>query len=146
MKKLTFLFIGIFLLNLTAWAGNDKPIQLSDMPRAAQQFIQKHFANLSIAVAKAESEFLGHSYDVVFTNGNKVEFNKKGKWTNVDCEYSHVPQEIIPKTIREYLSRQYPGTQVIKIEITDRKGYEVNLNNGFEIEFDKRMNVVDVDR
>ena len=25
-------------------------------------------------------------------------------------------------------------------------GYEVDLSNGFEIEFDKKMNVIDIDR
>ena len=31
-------------------------------------------------------------------------------------------------------------------ELTDRKGYEVDLSNGFDIEFDKKMNVIDVDK
>ena len=34
----------------------------------------------------------------------------------------------------------------LKIELTDRKGYEVDLSNGFEIEFDKKMRVVEIDR
>ena len=141
-----FLFISLFAMNFVALAGNDKPIQVSEMPKAAQLFIKNHFADLSVAMAKVETDFLDKNYDVVFTNGNKVEFDKKGNWTNVDCEHTQVPVAILPEAIRQYVAKNYPDAKVLKIEVTDRKGYDVELSNGFELEFDKRMNVIDVDR
>ena len=146
MKKITFLFVCLFALNLTVWAGNDKPIQVTEMPKSAQQFIKNHFANQSIAMVKVETEFMDKNYDVIFTNGDKVEFDKKGKWTKVDCEHSQVPQAIIPMAIQHYVAKNYPDAKVVKIEVTDRKGYDVDLSNGFDIEFDKKMNVRDIDR
>jgi hypothetical protein len=146
MKKIVFLFIGMFVMNVMAWAGNDKPINVSEMPKAAQQFIKRHFADQQVAVAKMETDFMAKSYDVIFTNGDKVEFDKKGNWTNVDCEHSQVPVDIIPAAIQKYVTEHYPQAKVIKIELTDRKGYDVELNNGFDIEFDKRFRVVEIDR
>ena len=146
MKKIVFLFISLFAMNFVALAGNDKPIQVSEMPKAAQLFIKNHFADLSVAMAKVETDFLDKNYDVVFTNGNKVEFDKKGNWTNVDCEHTQVPVAILPEAIRQYVAKNYPDAKVLKIEVTARKGYDVELSNGFELEFDKRMNVIDVDR
>ena len=146
MKKIVFLFISLFAMNFVALAGNDKPIQVSEMPKAAQLFIKNHFADLSVAMAKVETDFLDKNYDVVFTNGNKVEFDKKGNWTNVDCEHTQVPVAILPEAIRQFVAKNYPDAKVLKIEVTDRKGYDVELSNGFELEFDKRMNVIDVDR
>lgn len=146
MKKFVFLVVSVFVVNFTAWAGNDKPIQVSEMPKAAQQFIQSHFANQSVAMAKVEMEFMNKSYDVIFTNGDKVEFDKKGKWTSVDCEHTQVPQAVLPMAIQKYLGQHYPEAKVLKIETTDRKGYDVDLNNGFELKFDKRFNVVELDR
>ena len=146
MKKWTILFVSMLVMSATVWAGNDKPIQISQMPQAAQQFIQKHFANQSVAVAKMESELLDKNYDVIFTNGDKVEFNKKGQWTKVDCKHTQVPVEVIPVVIQKYVSQHFPDAKVVKIEVTDRKGYEVDLSNGFDIEFDKKMNVIDIDR
>ena len=146
MKKIVFLFISLFAMNFVALAGNDKPIQVSEMPKAAQLFIKNHFADLSVAMAKVETDFLDKNYDVVFTNGNKVEFDKKGNWTNVDCEHTQVPVAILPEAIRQYVTQNYPDAKVLKIEVTDRKGYDVELSNGFELEFDKRLNVIDVDR
>lgn len=146
MKKLAFLFVGLFVMTLTAWAGNDKPIQVSELPQVAQQFIKKHFADQSVAMAKMETEFMDKSYDVIFTNGDKVEFDKKGKWTNVDCRHTQVPAEVIPVDVQKYVTRNYPDAKILKIEVTDRKGYEIDLSNGFDIEFDKKMNVIDIDR
>ena len=146
MKKLAFLFVCLFALSLNVSAGNDKPIQVTELPKAAQQFIQNHFAAQSVAMAKMETEFMSKSYDVIFTNGDKVEFDKKGNWTNVDCEHTQVPQAVIPMAIQKYLAKNYPDAYVLKIELTDRKGYDVDLNNGFDIEFDKRFNVIEIDR
>ena len=146
MKKLAFLIVCLFTLNMTVWAGNDKPIQVTEMPKAAQEFIKSHFANQSVAMAKVETEFMDKSYDVIFTNGDKVEFDKKGKWTNVDCKHTQVPVAIIPNAIQQYVGQHYPDAKVVQIELTDRKGYDVDLNNGFDLEFDKKFRVVDIDR
>lgn len=132
-------------MSMTALAVNDKPIQVSDMPKQAQEFIVKYFSGYSVAMAKMETEFMSKSYDVIFTNGDKVEFDKNGKWTNIDCEHSVVPDEVVPTTIKEYVQKQYPAAKIQKIEISDRKGYELELSNDIEIEFDKKFNVIGVD-
>jgi nitrogen fixation protein len=133
-------------MNLAVFADNDKPIQVTEMPKEAQSFVKSHFANQSVAVAKMETDFLDKTYDVIFTNGDKVEFDKKGNWTKVDCEHTQVPQAVIPAAIQQYVSKNYPDAKVVKIEKTDRKGFDVDLSNGFDIEFDKKMRVVEVDR
>ena len=146
MKKTLFLLVSLFVMNLVAFADNDKPIQVTEMPKAAQTFIKSHFADQSVAIAKLENDFMNKSYDVIFTNGDKVEFDKKGNWTNVDCEHTQVPVAVIPQAIQDYVSKNYPNAKVVKIEKTDRKGYDVDLSNGFELEFDKKMRVVEIDR
>ena len=146
MKKFAFLFLSLLMVNVVVWASNDKPIQVTEMPKAAQAFIKSHFPDQSVAVAKLENDFMSKSYDVIFTNGDKVEFDKKGNWTNVDCEHTQVPVAVIPQPIQEYVTKNYPNAKVVKIEKTDRKGYDVDLNNGFDLEFDKKFRVVEIDR
>ena len=146
MKKMMFLFVSLFVMNLAVFADNDKPIQVAEMPKEAQSFVKSHFANQSVAVAKMETDFFDKTYDVIFTNGDKVEFDKKGNWTKVDCEHTQVPKAVIPAAIQQYVSKNYPDAKVVKIEKTDRKGFDVDLSNGFDIEFDKKMRVVEIDR
>ena len=146
MKKLFLLFVCLFSLSLASWAGHDKPIQVSELPKKAQEFLQSHFVGQSVALAKVDKELMHHRDEVIFDNGNEVEFNKKGEWTSVDCKQSQVPAALVPKRIQEYVGKHYPKAKIRKIELTDHKGYEVKLDNGFELEFDKKMNIKDIDR
>lgn len=144
MKKLLLLFVCLFTLQTIARADDDKPIQVSQMPQKAQQFIKQHFAGNNIAMAKVESDFLQKSYDVIFTDGNKVEFDKKGNWTEVNCKLSVVPQGIIPAPIQKYVTTNYADAKILKIE-RDKADYEVKLSNGWELKFDSKFNLIDID-
>ena len=146
MKKVVLLLVALINFSFSAMAAGDKPIHVSDMPKPAQQFITAHFNGQSIALAKMETDFLSKSYDVIFTNGDKLEFDKKGKWTTIDCKHSQVPKAVIPVPIQQYLTQHYSHAKVKKIEVTDRKGYEVELSNGVELEFNKNFQVIDMER
>lgn len=145
MKKLTFLFVCFWVVVATAMASNDKSITVEQLPPAARQFIKKHFATQTVAMAKMETDFMSKSYDVIFTNGDKLEFDKRGQWTDVDCEHSQVPADILPVAIREYVGKMYSDAKVLQIEKTDRKGYDVELSNGLELKFDKNLNMIELD-
>ena len=144
MKKLVFLLVCLFTLQTVARADDDKPIQVSQMPQPAQQFIKQHFADSKIALAKMESDFFYKSCEVIFTNGDKVEFDKKGRWEEVNCKYSSVPVAIIPAAILNYVTTNYPDVKVQKIE-RDKKEYEVKLSNRTELKFDLKFNLIDID-
>lgn len=144
MKKLVFLLVCLFTLQNVALADNDKPIQVNQMPQSAQLFIKKYFADSKVALAKMESDFLYKSYEVIFTNGNKVEFDKKGEWTEVDCKYGSVPGAVVPAAIQKYVASNYQDAKILKIE-RDNKDYEVKLSNRTELKFDLKFNLIDID-
>ena len=73
-----------------------------------------------------------------------AEFNKKGKWTELDCKTSAVPTSLIPEQIRATVQQTFPGATIIKIDRV-RKGYEVKLNNRMEMKFNKRFNIIEFD-
>ena len=145
MKKLVLVLVSMFALINATWADDDKPIKVTDMPQAAQAFIKQHFPNSSVALAKMEKDFFDRSYDVIFTDGNKVDFNRKGEWMEVDCRYTQVPEAIIPAPIKTYINDQYPDAKIIGIEKNDRGGYEAKISKGWELTFDKKFNVIDID-
>ena len=144
MKKLVFLLVCLFTLQTVARADDDKPIQVTQMPQPAQQFIKQHFADSKVALAKMESDFFYKSYEVIFTNGNKVEFGKNGNWEEVNCKYTSVPTATSPTTVPKYVTTNYPDTRVLKIE-RDKKEYEVQLSNRVELKFDLKFNLIDID-
>lgn len=144
MKKLATLLLCLVALCTTACADNERPIQVSQLPAIAQQFIQKHFAGNKVALAKVDNELLSKNYEVIFSNGDKVDFDSKGNWEEIDCKFSSVPTAAIPAPIQKYIQENYPGETVKKIE-KDRKEYELKLSNRVELTFDTKFNLIDID-
>lgn len=142
---MTFLCLCMFVLNMTAWASNDKPVRIEEMPGQAQKFIKDYFSTHSVAMAKMETDFFSKSYDVIFTNGDKVEFDRKGNWTDVDCKYSVVPVGIVPTEIVKSVKSKYPDAKIIQIE-RDNRHYDVDLSNGWELKYNKQFKLVDIEK
>ena len=49
---------------------------------------------------------------------------------------SRVPDAIIPTSILDYVTNQYSELFIVHID-KERTGYEVELNNGYELVFNK---------
>lgn len=144
MKKLLMLLVCLFTLQTMVSADNEKNIRINQLPQTAQQFIKQHFADSNVAIVKLETDFLQKNYDVIFTNGNKVEFDKQGNWKEVNCKYSMVPSPIIPNVIQQYISTNYPEAKILKID-RDKKDYELKLSGGLELKFDMDLRLIDMD-
>ncbi len=134
LKKLIIVLIGVSCFSACAITDKDKPITVNQLPAAAQQVIKKNFSNNKVAMVKQEKDVLKTSYDVVFTNGDKIEFDSKGNWTEINCKNSFVPSALIPVQIKNYVQQNYPDNKIIEID-RDKKEYDVKLSNGIEITF-----------
>lgn len=136
--------VGILTLTAAAYADYDKPIAVSQLPATAQQVIKTNFADRKVAMAKMETGVFEKSYDVIFTNGEKIEFDRNGNWTDISCKLTAVPTVLIPAAINTYVKANYADCRVLEIE-KDRGQYEIKLSNGLEITFDKKFQVIDID-
>ena len=148
MKKIMILAVAMLLLSVTsARADHDRPIQFNQLPAAAQEFINTYFANEKVSFAKEERDFMEVRYEVMFTNSIKIEFYKDGKWKEIDCKYSVLPEGIVPEqiaTIATYVNSNFPGVKIHAID-RDRRDIEVELTNGLELTFDLYYNLIDMD-
>lgn len=144
MKRFFILTISLFSLLGTAKADDDKAITVNDLPHKAQNFIKKYFPKNTVSYAKMEKDLWDKKYGIVFVNGEKIEFDKDGEWEEVECKFSAVPDHIIPKAIKDYVTKQYPQAKILKIE-RDKKGYEIKLDNKLEIKFNSVFQVVKTD-
>ncbi len=147
-KQLSKLFAIVAVLlatSVNATADNDKVVEVTQLPAQAQQILKQHFAEKKVAIAKSEWDWFSKGYDVVFTDGCKVEFDNDGNWTNIDCRRSAVPVKLIPTQIVAKVRELYPTLTITEIE-RDRKGYDVSLSNGLDIEFNNKFQIFDVDK
>lgn len=135
---------SVVLFSATACADKNKPIQVNELPVKAQTVLTTHFSGQKVTLATLESEIIDKSYNVVLQNGTKLEFDRKGNLTEVDCKQGTVPAKLIPQPIKSYVQANYSGQNIKKMEI-DKNEHEVELSNGLDITFNKRFKVIDID-
>lgn len=134
----------MILLSATACTAGDKVINFKDLPAAAQSVIEQYFKGKTVTFVQKDADGLKSNYDVVLSDGTKLEFDKKGEWKEIDSKPNDVPAGLIPTAITDYVRQSYPDARIIQIE-RYRNGYEVDLSNGLEVRFNKQMKVTKVD-
>ena len=130
MKKLVFFLVCLFTMQVVV-ADNDKPVTFEQLPQAAQSFVKKHFADRNVAFSKMDKD--------------KLEFDKQGNWKEMKCKHGLVPETAVPAQIVKYVKTNYPEAKILQIE-KDRYEYEVRLSNFWDLKFDLKFNLIDMDR
>lgn len=143
MKKFIILCLSVFFIQANVNAGNKVIVKFTDLPAKAQQIITANFDKSKVALIKKERGFF-NSYDVVFSDGTKIEFDNNGNWEEVECKYTALPNGIIPPAIKTYIATNYPNVKAVKIE-KDKSEIEVELANGLELTFNSNYNLIDID-
>jgi hypothetical protein len=145
MKKLFLLLVVSIVGVMPMLADNNKMITREELPKEAQMFLTQHFEGIEVLYAKADCDMgVVTSYDVVLEGDVKVEFNRSGEWTSVDCERGEVPNGVLPQGVLEYVGKRFAGAYVVEIE-KGLRGYEVKLSNDIDLEFDKDGKFMRVD-
>ena len=136
MKKI-LIFLMAFVFSVTsAYAFIDSyTIDRKDLPSEAQQMLKDYFPKAKVSLIKVDRHLLKKTdYDVRLTNGTKIEFSNKGKWTSVDCGSKALPEDIVPKTIRNYVEKNYSDVKIVSIRKRNA-GYDIGLSDKIELRF-----------
>lgn len=136
MKKIVLFLVMVVASIGTACAFDKYTIDRSELPEEARAMLDQYFPRTKVGMIKVDKHLLRKTdYDVRLVNGTEIEFNNKGKWTSVDCKAREVPSELVNKTIRNYVKKNYPDVTIVKIE-KKSSGTEIELSDGVELEFD----------
>ena len=124
--------------------AEDIEIKPEQLPEKSQQIIAKAFPDAKIKKANIEKRASLMQYEVKISGGVKLQFSKDGTFTECDCTDSYVPEILIPQKIRTVIDREFPGRKVKRIE-HDSKIYELTLDNGDELSFNRSYKLIDID-
>lgn len=138
--KAILLLVAMLVTSFSAKADHDQVITFDQMPEVAQAFHKQYFASKVPLVITVDWD----DYSIRYESGEKVEFDKQGNWKEIDCRASQVPVELIPEQIKANIAATFPGAIILKID-RNRRGYEVKLNNGLEVEYSPTFQVIDID-
>ena len=151
MKRIHLLFfalVGFFLWTqpTEAHASDERQISFAELPSTAQTFMKRYFDKAQISRIFVEDEFESdQEFKVYMVGGDEVEFDAMGDWKEVKTIERPLPEGIVPQPIRAFVAQRYPEAKAHKIS-RDRRGYEVDLDNGYELEFNRQFKLREVDR
>lgn len=124
MKKYYPFILSLLMLcsvSFVSCSDKDEPkeeqtsIKLTDLPMAAQQFINKYFRNQTIYRIDKDDLTYMIIYSVYFEDC-EVTFNEDGEWQQVAGHYGvSIPFEILPEPIQATLNERYPGFGVNQV-------------------------------
>lgn len=137
------ILMSVFCFQSVTFADNDKLIQFAQLPAEAQQTVKTHFNNKNVAYVKLDPGYQ-KTYEVVFDDATKIEFDKKGQWKEVDMDTQAVPSVFIPEAIQAYVKATFPNAFICHIDVEKGKK-EVELSNGLELKFNKHNQLMEVD-
>ena len=138
MKRIIILITAIMVSAMACSAdGRKEVVTVKDLPAAGQQFLSSHFADNAVSYVIKERELTGTEYEVKFQNGVEIDFDGDGIWKKIDCGRAPVPEAVIPPEILTKINQSFPGNSAVEIK-KEWRGYEVELSNGFDLEFNKK--------
>ena len=145
--KNSILYLGALLcmmMQSVSTFASDVMIPAEQLPSAARTFIQKTFPEQAIAYAQLDYDDFRKTYEVHLNNGTKVDFDSKGTWDKVDCNFTAVPAKLVPTAIANYVKNNFAGAQIVKID-KEYYGYEVELSNDLDLKFNKQGHLITID-
>lgn len=136
MKKL--LLLATIALGLATAACTEKySHDAGNLPEQAKQTISQNFQS-AVSLVKEDNEGLSKEFEVILADGCEITFNGKGDWKNIETPNTmSVPANLIPKPIKDYVLKNHKGASIVGLE-KEHNGYNVELSNGVEMDFNEQ--------
>ena len=135
------ILIVILLLGFVISTKAQKKIETTELPKPAQEFLQKYFSNTTIDTAQKDAEHGEKGYEVKLKDGTEVEFWKDGSYREVDGDDKPIPTEFIPASVKDYVAKNYPNEKITHIDY-GHKDLDVDLTNDIDLEFTKEGKIL----
>ena len=119
----------------TADPAQAQPAAAQAVPEAINAFVKQHFPNATIVGVETDNDH-GLEYDIYLSDGTEIDFDANNQWDNVDCHGKAVPAALVPQAIATYVKNSYQNLAITKID-KDYRGFDIELANGLELNFDR---------
>lgn len=142
--KHVMIILASLTLCLSSCSGNAQVVPFSQLPTAAQTFVQTYFAEADIAVVLVDKDGLYDEYTVTMNNRIQMEFDHNGSLEEIKTGQLPVPQGIVPAAIDQYVATHFPNAFIVEYSV-NRRTQKVELNNRLDLEFDLKGNFIRID-
>ncbi|OEI81254.1 hypothetical protein AST99_05800 [Formosa algae] len=126
--------------------GSSNEVLLTDdeIPSEITTYVSTHFDTSTITRAEKETENSGITYEVLLDLNYQLEFNSDLEIVEIDG-ITALPDSVIPELILEYVTTNYPNQVITDWEL-ETNYQQVELNNGYELEFELNGDFIRLDK
>ena len=114
------------------------------VPDVITAFVQQYFPGATVARVETDNEHGGIEYELTLNDGTEVDFDANNQWEKIDTHTKAVPAALVPQAVADYVKAQYQSLFIVKID-KDYNGYDIELSNGMDLDFDQAGRFVRVD-
>lgn len=114
-----------------------------DLPVEISTYLTIHFPKNTIVQVIKDLDGLTKTYDILLSENISLEFNRKKEVIAIDG-VTQLPNSVIPEKILQYVNINYP-TQFITDWELDIDNQQIELNNGLDLEFNKKGDFLRID-
>lgn len=146
MKNISKLLIiaSSLVLSLTLSSCNkEEIISSSKLPSEITTYISTHFPTHTVLQVTKEIDGFIKTYEIILSESLSLEFNRKKEVTDIDG-ISQLPNSVIPEKIRTYVSTNFSDNYIIGWKL-ERNTQQIKLDNGLELEFNKKGDFLRID-
>lgn len=145
MKKFFFLMISLVMVTsiFASCDDNDKFISYEALPVGAKQFIVNNFGADNIISVEYDKDLKGAEYEVKFSNGAEINFDKNGNWDEITVP-GGISRDLIPEKVYNYVQTHHVNALIISMD-KDRREFDVELNNGLDLVFSNNYDFIRYD-
>lgn len=117
--------------------------EITSLHEDADVFIKTHFQGQ--AVTEMDIDANDHDmYDVKLADGTELEFDRNGEILKME-NHNGLPLTALPKGMGAYINASYTGEKAVEFE-KETNGYEIELANNTELEFDTNGKFLKIDK
>ena len=127
--------------NYTGDTNPAKAITVEQLPDTSSTFVEQFFPGIEVVYAEKDEDDGIITYELTLADGTEIEVDANGNWIEIECFRRALPDGIVPQPIVDYVAQNYPNGVIVTIE-RDDNGYEIELRDGTELEFDNDLNFV----
>lgn len=131
--KITQIFFVLVLSVSLISCDKERFIEADKLPKEIRNYIDAHFSESTVLQAERDRDVFDKTFEVYLSNDVHLEFNRKEEIIDIDGS-SKLPDSVIPSSLRNYVSAQYPTNVITDWELDDNR-QKVGLDSGVELVF-----------
>jgi hypothetical protein len=110
-------------------------VNSSQLPAPIFTYIESTYPGATIVSSELDDNY----YEITLSNGTDLYFDLQGNLIGWEAENGSVQGDMLPQSILDYISTNYPAISIVEAEFDDNR-YEIELSNGIELYFDANGN------